>query len=205
MWTWGELAMLQWECKRKELSSYFQSKLFELKVKLWGKLESLCHNNGMERRKEVATGWELPGLGWDRDTGLVARWSWEEDTGLVRKEQSPWAGTRPRQSQGSQAILGSYLHSSPTCSLSGNPIRPATCTQNLTSSSHLHSYHPVPSHQHLSLFITDLSLGPMLLSLLPSIYFQHSNWSCIQCKSDHVTPLLRFSNDPIPCSIKATP
>lgn len=50
MWTWGELGMLQWECKRKEISFCFQSKLFELKVELWGKLESLCHNNGMERR-----------------------------------------------------------------------------------------------------------------------------------------------------------
>lgn len=64
------------------------------------------------------------------------------------------------------------------------------------SSSHLHSDHPDPSHQHLSFESLKTSLwASMLLSLLPSTYSQHRSWSCIH-QLDHVTPLLRSSNGP---------
>lgn len=187
--------------QKKETSFCFQSKLLELKVKLWGKLDSLCHNNGLERRKEVATGWGLPGLGWDRDKGLDAKWSWEKTQAWWERSSHHEQGPDSRQFQGSQAIFYSCLHSYPhalyqeilfdlqhvskiSLLRTSTTLFPATSISNLLS---------------ISLW------AAMLLSLLPSIYFQHSCWSCIQCKSDHVTPLLRFSNDPISSIIKAAP
>lgn len=87
-----------------------------------------------------------------------------------------------------------------------------SCSTCMTRPESRHSSPPPllpPCSQHLAslawVFMDPPPRASMLLPLLPSTYSQHSSWSCDNVKSDHATPLLKSSNDPISGSVKANP